>query len=807
MPQLFWNPLAINLFIELLMVSLLTGYFAVRLAHALRKQTNVKTAFFLLLTFASASCGNFLQFLSYALHPDYVDFALPFASVFGALAMSGFLLLALYFQRQTAINGWVEACILACLFVLVGIEGFVAIQRLIFLKQGMVEYRDAWLDIPFALGFFAVHGILLWRLVNTLAQERGISKRQSIWPAVRSLLIPTTRLGTHAAALRAFFYMTMLPAAAGVVLTARSFGLLDWDLTELLSCWLILLTYASFALVYINHTPEHSSFQFKLVGITLAVVLSILAGISWMIGSAYIDAYPGKYRLSAHTTIRFEPEQNGAYSFRQTSYHFAQDIGEKQAPQGSLPLPFEFPYYGKTYKQIFPRLAGMVGLHDVPLWRDIQHKFGPQPALFPLVTELSEQSGDAAAHSGLFYRASPDVAVITWNRLVSGFQPDAHYTFQLRLYPGGAIEMAYADLPDAYLPDLYYPNAVPMMMGIVPDFAGREVAAVRFASGLPFTAAPGQGLMEYHRLDFRAYLDRIYQPTALFIFFATLVILFIFPRFFQVSLNRPLQAMLHGVREIQAGNLATSITVSYHDEIGFLAASFNKMAAVQRDLVETLEAKVAVRSAEAAEYAARNARLEERNHLTRELHDTVSQTLFSANLIVDSLPDMWRENPALQQIRQLNKSALSEMRQLLLELRPEKLSQCSFGELLQKLVKEFEEQNAIACELEIASDAVLPPEVQLAFFRIAQEALHNIMKHAQANSILIHFDGLEGQGMLSVSDDGQGFAQEEVAPDRFGLQSMRERMAQLGGVLEITSALGEGTRLTAIWFKNHQANE
>jgi hypothetical protein len=88
MLQLFWTPLAINFFIEWLMVSLLTGYFAVRLANAFRLQVNVKIAFFLLLTFGSASCGTLLQFLGIALHPDYAEFALPFVSVFGALAMS-----------------------------------------------------------------------------------------------------------------------------------------------------------------------------------------------------------------------------------------------------------------------------------------------------------------------------------------------------------------------------------------------------------------------------------------------------------------------------------------------------------------------------------------------------------------------------------------------------------------------------------------------------------------------------------------------------------------------------------------------
>ena len=594
MLQLFWTPLAINFFIEWLMVSLLTGYFAVRLANAFRSQVNVKIAFFLLLTFGAASCGTLLQFLGIALHPDYREFALPFVSVFGALAMSGFLLFVFYFQRPSRPKWRVEAMILAGICLIIGIESFVAMQRIALLSQGVVEYRDHWLSIPFPLEFFAVHAILLFRLVDAMGQEQNSRCYHPVWLAIQSLLMPSTQLATQAAALRAFFYVTVLPAAIGIVLIVRGLGWIDWSLAELLNCWLALLTYVAFTLVYINHTPEYSSFQFKLVGITLAAMLSILSGIAWLIGSVYPDADP----------------------------------------------------------------------------------------------------------------------------------------------------------------------------------------------------------------------NHIYQPIAVFILVSTVAILLIFPRLFHVSLNKPLQAMLHGVREIQAGNLTTSINVPYHDEIGFLAASFNEMAATQRDLVLHLEERVAERTAEVAGYAAENARMEERNRLSRELHDAVSQTLFSASLMADTLPLVWQQNPqqgqqVLAELRQLNQNALAEMRILLLELRPSALIDKPLGELLQQLSTRVGIHNPLTVKLEIEHDCLLPPEVQTTFYRIAQESLNNISKHAGATLVGLYFEGMLGQAILTISDDGCGFDPGRVQAGHLGLDIMRERAANIGASLEIEAQSEHGTTVTLIWSKDN----
>ena len=253
------------------------------------------------------------------------------------------------------------------------------------------------------------------------------------------------------------------------------------------------------------------------------------------------------------------------------------------------------------------------------------------------------------------------------------------------------------------------------------------------------------------------------------------------------------------------GKLATTIEVAHRDEIGFLALSFKKMAAAQHDLILTLESKVTQRAAEATEHATKNARLEERNHLSRDLHDAVNQTLFSANLIASTLPELMRQNPkqafdAAENISKLNKEALTEMRQLLLQLRPEQLLASPFSQLLQALIEDIEVKFSIRVTLQVEGDAVLPEAVQLAFYRIAQESLIDIAKHAEASQIDVFFDGMRRQAMLSVTDDGIGFDTKVMKLGHLGLQIMNERIAEVGGSLEVVSEPGKGCQVMAIWF-------
>ncbi|NTU79927.1 MAG: GAF domain-containing protein [Chloroflexales bacterium] len=196
--------------------------------------------------------------------------------------------------------------------------------------------------------------------------------------------------------------------------------------------------------------------------------------------------------------------------------------------------------------------------------------------------------------------------------------------------------------------------------------------------------------------------------------------------------------------------------------------------------------------------------LEERTRLARELHDAVTQTLFSASLIAKGLPAAIGRDPAraaqgAADLERLTGGALAEMRALLLELRPKALTEASLGSLLTLLCTSLQSRSATSITLEVGRDCTLAPQVQLACYRIAQEALNNVVKHAAAAEVAVSVDCTLEKVLLQVTDDGQGFDPEEVRPGALGLDIMRERAAGIGARLTITGEPGAGTSITLRW--------
>jgi signal transduction histidine kinase len=210
------------------------------------------------------------------------------------------------------------------------------------------------------------------------------------------------------------------------------------------------------------------------------------------------------------------------------------------------------------------------------------------------------------------------------------------------------------------------------------------------------------------------------------------------------------------------------------------------------------------------EQAQQTAQLEERQRLARELHDAVTQTLFSGSLIADVLPRLWERDPAearrrLEELRELTRGSLAEMRTLLYELRPAAITESPLGDLLRQLVEATIGHARLPVTLTIdghSPSGGLPPDVQIALYRIAQEALNNVAKHARANRAEVSLVYRANQVELSVRDDGQGFDPSRASPGHFGVGNMSERAAAVGAGLAIASAPGEGTRVTITWPGN-----
>ena len=216
------------------------------------------------------------------------------------------------------------------------------------------------------------------------------------------------------------------------------------------------------------------------------------------------------------------------------------------------------------------------------------------------------------------------------------------------------------------------------------------------------------------------------------------------------------------------------------------------------------QAAIAFKNARLHQQAQTAAAMEERNRLAQDLHDAINQTLFSAAIIAEALPDIWQEDPqrgaqVLNELRLLTQGALAEMRTLLLELRPAALTEKNFGELLQHLVKAFTNRTRIPVTLTVEDDCTLPPDVQVAFYRIVQESFINITKHAGATQVTVNFDAVPEQAALSISDNGRGFDINQIPPGHFGVAIVHERAENIGATLKIDSQPGRGTRIALGW--------
>jgi nitrate/nitrite-specific signal transduction histidine kinase len=213
---------------------------------------------------------------------------------------------------------------------------------------------------------------------------------------------------------------------------------------------------------------------------------------------------------------------------------------------------------------------------------------------------------------------------------------------------------------------------------------------------------------------------------------------------------------------------------------------------------------VAVENARLYEHAEETAAAAERSRLARELHDAVSQTLFSASMIAAVLPRLWERDPAtareqLAQLHQLTKGAQAEMRILLLELRPDALVETSLPDLLSQLGQATSSRAMVPVEVDVANTCELPIEVKVTLYRIAQEALNNVVKHADANRVILSLSCDVGTISLTVSDDGCGFDPDHVPRERLGQRSMQERADAIGAHFSVESAPGRGTTVACTW--------
>jgi PAS domain S-box-containing protein len=211
------------------------------------------------------------------------------------------------------------------------------------------------------------------------------------------------------------------------------------------------------------------------------------------------------------------------------------------------------------------------------------------------------------------------------------------------------------------------------------------------------------------------------------------------------------------------------------------------------------QAAIAIRNARAYRNRQQLAVIEERQRIARDLHDAVSQTMWSAGIIAESLPELWKKNSGKAEkkvllLADLIRGSLHEMRALLLELLPSAVGDMGLDQAVSRLIAAVKSRTELNIDLELRGEDYLPRNVRETLYRITQEALNNAVRHAAATQINVKVCFEQNGTHVSLSDNGRGFNPDTpISPDHYGISIMQERAREIGAVLTIVSRPEQGT--------------
>lgn len=293
------------------------------------------------------------------------------------------------------------------------------------------------------------------------------------------------------------------------------------------------------------------------------------------------------------------------------------------------------------------------------------------------------------------------------------------------------------------------------------------------------------------------------SASAIFVFTSLLVLSGICISFYagfksSGSLKERLDYLSVQITQYANGNYQSRIYMNEQDEITRICNELNELGEKLQNQVKSLQ-RMADERAEYAKSAHKSATIEERQRLARDLHDSVSQQLFALTMLCEAAINQIDRNPEiakaqLQEVANAGLTAQTEMRALLLHLRPVYLSGDSLSEGIYKLVQEIKQKTQLHFETFIEDDLTLSETTEEHVFRIIQEALSNILRHANASNVKIDVSKRQRELFIHVRDNGKGFKENyHERKTSYGLRTMRERAEELGGTFQVRSNVDKGT--------------
>jgi PAS domain S-box-containing protein len=252
------------------------------------------------------------------------------------------------------------------------------------------------------------------------------------------------------------------------------------------------------------------------------------------------------------------------------------------------------------------------------------------------------------------------------------------------------------------------------------------------------------------------------------------------------------------------GNTLGLLVVIWKNEIDLTAERIALLIAVSERIGSAIQNDILLQKAQNA------ALLEERQRLARELHDSVTQSLYSLTLLAEAgrdllaHHDLQRLESCLGDLGENSLQALKEMRMLIFELRPPLVGEKDLAKALQDRLNAVELRAGVKAQLDVEGTVFLPAQMQEELYHVAKEALNNSLKHSGATSVLVSIQSNDDEIRLSVEDNGKGFDPQANRSGGLGLSTMRERVERLHGSLDIDSSSGRGTKVTVILTINKE---
>lgn len=263
--------------------------------------------------------------------------------------------------------------------------------------------------------------------------------------------------------------------------------------------------------------------------------------------------------------------------------------------------------------------------------------------------------------------------------------------------------------------------------------------------------------------------------------------------------KRRLELLTETLLQWEKGSLSRTVPDLGQDDVGRLSEQLGRIGKKWEDQVSSLQ-RLSTNNAQLAEQARITAIVEERQRLARELHDAVSQRLFAISMTATAVgrkmeKDFERAQRQVALIEEMASVAQSEMRALLLHLRPVYLEGKQLEQGLRDLVMELKTKVPMEIVLEMDEDIHLVKGIENHLFRIVQEAMSNTLRHAKAEKMEIRLQRRMDAVRVLIRDDGQGFDLDEQKQASYGLANMRERVTEIGGAIQFVTAPGKGTRI------------